>query len=294
MVSRLDLDGTYSPHGLVTKILSAEPNLRIPVPIEELAHQLDIAEINELATEGFLGGLLTNPQRSFGSILVSANLQRTRRRFTIAHELGHFLIPYHTPQEEGQFLCDKKALGQLDTKSRNQFYRMEAEANQFASLLLMPPPRLRPLIDGKRFPSLETVLEIHQTFDVSKYAAARAYIEYNSECLALLVARHGKIQAIYKTRDFPRLAIAAGDPIPNNSLALSRFSPGALSDSDPADMHEWFDIDELSRVRGLYEQVLGQANGFSMIQLKALMGDPDEYDPEADMTSKERLAYRRW
>ncbi|GGH05115.1 hypothetical protein GCM10007420_21970 [Glycocaulis albus] len=138
------------------------------------------------------------------------------------------------------------------------------------------------------------MLEIHQTFDVSKYAAARAYIEYNSECLALLVARHGKIQAIYKTRDFPRLAIAAGDPIPNNSLALSRFSPGALSDSDPADMHEWFDIDELSRVRGLYEQVLGQANGFSMIQLKALMGDPDEYDPEADMTSKERLAYRRW
>ncbi len=292
MVSRLDLDGTYSPHGLVTKILSAEPNLKIPVPIEELAHQLDIDEINELETEGFLGGLLTNPQRSFGSILVSANLQRTRRHFTIAHELGHFLIPYHTPQEEGQFLCDKKALEQLNTKSRNQFYKMEAEANQFACLLLMPPPRLRPLIDGKRFASLKTVLEIHRTFDVSKHAAARAYIDYNSECLALLVARDGKIQVIYKSRDFPRLAVAAGDPIPNNSLGLSRFSPGDLSDSDPADMHEWLDTDVLPRVRGLYEQVLGQANGFSMIQLKALVADPDEYDPEADMTAKERLAYR--
>tara|TARA_R110000744_G_scaffold91550_1_gene177538 strand:- start:58457 stop:59341 length:885 start_codon:yes stop_codon:yes gene_type:complete len=294
MVLRLDLDGTYSPYGLVTKILTAEPNLKIPVPIEDLAHQLDIAEISELETDGFLGGLLTNHQRSFGSILVSAGLRHTRRRFTIAHELGHFLIPYHTPQKEGQFLCDNKALRQIDTKSRNHFFKMEAEANQFASLLLMPPPWLRPLIDGKRFPSLGTVVEIHRTFEVSKQAAARAYIDYNAEDLALLVVRHGQIQQIYKTRDFPRLGVAAGDSIPRNSLALSNFPPGALSDSDPADMYEWLDTDELPRVRGLYEQVLGQANGFSMIQLKALVADPDEYDPEADMTSKERLAYRRW
>lgn len=293
MVTRLELDGTYSPYGLVAKILSAEPKLKIPVPIEDVAHQLDIAEIAELETEGFIGGLLTNPERSFGSILVAAGLQNTRRRFTIAHELGHFLIPYHTPQEEGQFLCDGKALATIDPKSRNQFYRMEAEANQFACLLLMPPPRLRPIIDGKRFSSLETVLEIHETFDVSKLAAARAYIDYNAECLALIVAKDGRIQQIYKTRDFPRLGVATNDPIPSNSLALSGFPPGARSESDPADMHEWLDTDELPRVHGLYEQVLGQANGFSMIQLKAIVADQDEYDPEADMTSKERLASRR-
>jgi hypothetical protein len=41
-VTRLDLDGTGSPMGLVTKILQTEKTLPIPVPIEELALQLDI------------------------------------------------------------------------------------------------------------------------------------------------------------------------------------------------------------------------------------------------------------
>jgi hypothetical protein len=44
-VTRLDLDGTGSPVGLVTRILKIEKDLPIPVPIEELARQLDIEEI---------------------------------------------------------------------------------------------------------------------------------------------------------------------------------------------------------------------------------------------------------
>ena len=51
MVTRLDLDGTYSPSGLVTKILKAEPNLKIPVPVEEIAQQLEISEIATFAFE---------------------------------------------------------------------------------------------------------------------------------------------------------------------------------------------------------------------------------------------------
>ena len=43
---------------LVTKILKAEPDLPIPVPIEDLARQLDITEIRVLAADGFEGGLI--------------------------------------------------------------------------------------------------------------------------------------------------------------------------------------------------------------------------------------------
>jgi hypothetical protein len=58
-VTRLDLDGTGSPMGLVTRILKIEKDLPIPVPVEELARQLDIEEIAPLEMQGFEGGLLT-------------------------------------------------------------------------------------------------------------------------------------------------------------------------------------------------------------------------------------------
>lgn len=63
-VTRMDLDGAGSPMALATKILKAEPSLPIPVPIEDLAQQLDIADIRLLSTDGFEGGLITDAARS--------------------------------------------------------------------------------------------------------------------------------------------------------------------------------------------------------------------------------------
>jgi len=52
-ISRMDLDGNCSPMALVAKILKLEPNLKIPIPIEELAYKLDIETIQDLTTEGY-------------------------------------------------------------------------------------------------------------------------------------------------------------------------------------------------------------------------------------------------
>src|SRR4051812_20077755 len=96
-VSRIDLADAGSPEKLILEILKAEPDLPIPVPVEQLARQLDIADIKDLETDGFIGGLITNQQKSTGVILVNQDLRKERRRFTIGHELGHFLIPSHKP-----------------------------------------------------------------------------------------------------------------------------------------------------------------------------------------------------
>ena len=79
-VTRMDLDGAGSPMALVTKILKAEPDLPIPVPVEDLAQQLDITEIRVLAADGFEGGLITDAGRSEGFILVNGAAGRERRR----------------------------------------------------------------------------------------------------------------------------------------------------------------------------------------------------------------------
>lgn len=296
MVTRLDLDGTYSPGGLVTKILKAEPNLKIPVPIEELAHQLDIAKIQTLTTDGFEGGLITDENRTFGAILVKEGVHRKRRRFTIGHELGHFLNVHHKPAEKDQFLCDRAAMRQWDMKTQQKAQKMEAEANRFAALLLMPPPLLRPIIDGKRYPSLQTVLELHEHFDVSKEAAARAYAEYNAESIAVVIAKDGHFVRSYRKKDFPWITLKKGDPIPEASRLQDRMKLGGLSDSDPTAAEHWIDTHYGQPVPAMYEQILAQANGFAMIQLKVLQRDSDEYDPDENLTSKQRYQKQqeRW
>src|ERR1700756_4416459 len=141
-ISRIDLADRGSPEGIVMAILKAEPNLPIPVPIEELCGRLDIMKIQPLTTAGFEGGLLTDRERSRGIILVRNAVSRQRRRFTVGHELGHFLMPSHVPNEEGRFLCSQSDLLQLNAKEGDRRARMEVEANRFASLILMPPPAL--------------------------------------------------------------------------------------------------------------------------------------------------------
>jgi Zn-dependent peptidase ImmA (M78 family) len=64
------------------------------------------------------------------TVLVNRESYPTRRRFTLAHELGHVLIPWHLG-------C---VIGEIDVSdiSGDSYYQMASEANRFASELLMP------------------------------------------------------------------------------------------------------------------------------------------------------------
>lgn len=289
-LSRIDLDGSYSPLGLVTKILAAEPNLTIPVPVEDVARALDIAEINEIETDGFLGGLITDAERSSGGILVQTGIGRKRRRFTIAHELGHFLIPYHKPVNSEKFMCDRAAMRAWDTKTQDRYFKMEAEANRFGANLLMPPPHVRRFLGSYAEPSLQTIIDIHEEFDVSKEAAARCYVDHYGEKLAVIIARDGKIARFYTHREFPWLCIRRGQNVPIDSRYHAHRGT-TLSPLMSTGAEHWIETDYGQRVPFMKEQILPQANGFAMILLWLNSSD-DEFDPEEDMTARERYRSR--
>ncbi|MGF1461771.1 MAG: ImmA/IrrE family metallo-endopeptidase [Maricaulaceae bacterium] len=278
--------------GLVSKILQAEPDLKIPVPIEDLAGQLDIEDIQPLKTEGFLGGLVTNEARTLGFVLVKDDLRLGRRRFTIAHELGHFLCPSHKLTAGDRFLCTRKAMSVWDVKASDTNWRIEAEANRFAALILIPPPVLRPFLARKRYADLNTVLEMHRMFAVSKEMAARAYAEYFHEPVAVLITRHGKLRYAYRHKEFPRLDLERGQPLPEISIVQQHKSLTGLTSSDSTDPAHWIDERDVQTVIALYEQVLPQANGFAMVQLKAILRDEEDRDEDEDLTSKQRFARR--
>ena len=294
-VTRMDLDGVGSPAALVTKILRAEPNLTAPIPIVELARRLDIADIREVETEGFEGGLITDSTRSFGFILVNKRTQKGRRRFTIAHELGHFLMTHHKPPDDG-FRCSRADMRRWDAKEKNAAARFEVEANEFASLLLMPPPLWRRALSTFRQPDLSQVVQLAGDFEVSKEAAARSYALYHDEPIAIVVAKDGVINKIYrKATGFPAFCVWNGSPVPHCS-ALFRRGAGQTSEFLETRAEQWLQSDWGKPLPSLSEQVLFQREGFALVMLWAEFPEEEEGDPDEDKTAKQRLQDRqaRW
>jgi Zn-dependent peptidase ImmA (M78 family) len=129
-----------------------------------LGDQLPYAvEMNGEQDDDLSGYLYAN--RSGGWILVSQDEPVTRRRFTVAHELGHFLLharpafgagatvfseaqPVPKPTEEEDALGEDGRV-EIERASMQEVpdqETWEVEANQFAAELLMPADLCRALV----------------------------------------------------------------------------------------------------------------------------------------------------
>lgn len=294
MVTRRDLEGTGSPEGLVGKILKAEPRLRYPVPIESIAQQLGIKEIAELKTEGFEGSLLADSDKQNGFILVNRSARGGRRRFTIGHELGHFCIPTHRPIKRDRFLCSLDDMRTWTASEQDAYARMEVEANKFSALLLMPPPMLQLYLAKFRDPDLSQVLAIHDDFEVSKDAAARAFAQHHDGIVAVAVVKEGKVLRVYRHFRFPKLGKLVDGRVPEGSS----YWTSKRTEGEPTPLREvmsgqWLESTWGERLPEMFEQILYQQAGFALIMLwPEQMQEDDEFDPDENRTSKQRLADR--
>ena len=86
--------------------------------------------------------LVENPKNNPRPLIILNSLRPNpgRRRFTLAHELGHLLLPWHY----GNRSCSPSY---LDDYVSGDYGLTEAEANRFASELLLPTPWLLKYID---------------------------------------------------------------------------------------------------------------------------------------------------
>jgi Zn-dependent peptidase ImmA (M78 family) len=124
---------------MIEKIESAAEQLlvqldikEVPIPIEEMARLLGI-RISRAPSTDFSGLLL----RKDGKALIGVNSSEApvRQRFTIAHELGHFILH---PQKDA-FVDFRKG-----TEAGQARPPRERHADMFAAALLMPrTPLLR-------------------------------------------------------------------------------------------------------------------------------------------------------
>lgn len=103
----------------------------LPVPVESIAEDLLGLSVEERELE--VSGMLLPAERR---ILVNADEPQPRRRFTIAHELGHWVCQCLEGTTVPVFCRDKDVSTAADRA-------LEREANVFAAELLMPESAVR-------------------------------------------------------------------------------------------------------------------------------------------------------
>lgn len=250
----------------------------LPIPIEEVASACGIEDIKEIDTNEFEGGLIQNPEKTRGFVLVKSGAIASRRRFTIAHELGHFLNPHHiAPEGKDQLLCTAKDLKVIGAP-KDPRLSIEAQANEFAANLLMPESSLRAVSGLWGSPQLQNILEIQVMCGVSKESAARRYVEMHGDNCAIVFSQDNKFRYAIRSVDFPVISLQQNQPIFNKSLT-ARFHGeiGLISEQDESDSFWWL-TDQHARQWQVWEEVLIQQNGFKMTLLLAEVNASDEED----------------
>jgi len=122
---------------LLRRYLATFPGTGHPVPVEDIAEDLLGLRIRVERHMGALSGALMPAHRL---IRVNADEPPERRRFTVAHEIAHWVVHCSEERERAPIMCRLVAEeGAAD--------RREREANVFAADLLMPEDAVRHRFD---------------------------------------------------------------------------------------------------------------------------------------------------
>ena len=132
-----------------------------PIPVVAIAKEWGIKVYKTEDFNDRISGLIRKDEHYGGksgyAIYANARHPVTRRRFTIAHEIGHF---YLHRKLIGDGITDD---GLYRSHLRGRF---ESQANRFAANLLMPQKLVREFIAQ----GVDTVEELAEKFEVSRSA----------------------------------------------------------------------------------------------------------------------------
>ncbi len=280
-LDRMELDEAGTNPQAIAKAIHRQLGIRSgSVPVHEIAAALDIIEIRAEPLTSFEGALLTTPERGCGSILVNKQSGHRRQRFTVAHELGHFLNPWHRPTSDHGFECSRQDMHINNVNDSDTHRRQEAEANAFAIELLAPLTLTVSYLLGP--PDLQNVWSMFQNLKISKAAAARRYVSLHDQCLALVFSHQNKFMFADRNPEFPWIDLTEGQSLPNLPAASD---DTAISDIEEGDHQDWFSNPYPGE---LLVQTLYQQDDYA-ITLLQLSGETDDDKADTREDSFDRL-----
>ncbi len=238
MISRARL---LTIKGIARTSLIERDLMTLPVEPKQLAKALDITVEPFDFGKRDISGCLMNVGGSFAICYSTSIKSLGFQNFTIAHELGHYLIPghYEAVLSSGRHFSSSGFIS-ADT--------YEEEADAFASELLMPWKLIETQIRAKR-PGFESIKAISESCNSSLVASAIKFCEHSKECVAAVVSLNGTIEFMTASDSFKQLPnlgwLRRGQSIPVNVPSAVRSSDeewitACGIEESGSMLHHWF------------------------------------------------------
>jgi hypothetical protein len=211
------------------------------VPIDTIAFMRG-ALVRDVRMTGAQGRLARVGEKAI--IAVSDGIAYpARRRFVIAHEIGH--LELHRTENQIA-LCDEAKIDEIYDQGT------ERESNAFATELLMPKALWSKRVDVAK-PDLDVVSRLADAFQVSFTAAAIRFAKLCPERCAVVFSQGGVIKWSAAGSEFGHF-IQWGSKLSPYTLAYDYFAKGSVSDrAETVDAGAWLASERLSRDDDLIE-----------------------------------------
>lgn len=307
-IDRIELADVGHPRTLARaiqrQVRDQEGVVPLKFPLNRLATQVGVISIEPIESATIEGMLLVRGDEAV--LGYNANARPARQRFTIAHELGHLLIPTHLAGKikfecgKGDFNARRPKRGLLsETVSPQQ--RKEIEANEFAAELLVPDEEFRS--ERARYLKSDSLLHVRglaASFGVSTEMMARVYVERSESKVAMLLSQNGLLKRFILPKNFPFLGLRAGSRLPQLSHAVREISnrhQREVPELQWVSSEVWFDEDQ--RVKSVHEQTLILNNGWALTMLIVVTASTDDSEdellrPSDRLWSRERRGRFSW
>lgn len=249
----------------------------LPDP-RRVATELQI-DINELDVQGFDGGLVRIKGTPFGAIIVRDSIRESaRKNFTVAHELGHFVLPGH---DTCGAVCGSSDIGNWGDTAQE----LEREADEFAAELLLPSEYAGPRFKSES-PSLGIIQAVANESNASLSATAWRYCDLVSERCAVVWSKNGRVSWYKPSPEFG-FYVTRGWEITKGTQAWECFS-GTRTHASPERVaaHLWLNESVVLEGALLWEHSIGlpfYESVLSLLWIKDRIerySDYDEPEPE--------------
>jgi hypothetical protein len=182
-----------------------------------------IVTVKEEDLDGFAGALVPAESRTRWGVVYGTGQSPGRRRFTIAHEFGHYLL-HRKKYPDGIHSSE----ADVDGRTKIQ---VEREANEFASWLLMPLDDFRKQVSPNDKPDFDVLGNCADRYEVSLVAAILRWLRYTERRALLVTSVDGFVKWSWSSK--PALVSGAfirtsRGPVPlpaGSAVAQDQFTP---------------------------------------------------------------------
>lgn len=182
------------------------------IKAQELLDSFGLDEITEISMDFFVAGLdsilIEEPLSNCDGKIIFGNNKTViklnsqiqfdeRKRFVVAHEIGHLILHRNMTLPDDTFENFNIIAGTEKFLKNGQ---QELEANEFASELLMPTKLFYKEAQGKKFTPL-LIKQLAQRFKTSLTATLFKYMECDLHPICIVFIENGKVKYWKKSTD---------------------------------------------------------------------------------------------